>query len=121
MQKIKTHKDLDAWKESMVLAEEIYRVTKVFPSDEKFGLVIQLRRAAVSIPSNIAEGSTRNSSKEFIQFLYISLASGSEVETQLLISDKLGYIAQGSIVMDQLSKVRKLLIGLIRSIKAKTA
>jgi four helix bundle protein len=114
MQKIKTHKDLDAWKESKVLAEENYRVTKVFPSDEKFGLVIQLRRAAVSIPSNIAEGSTRNSSKEFIQFLYISLASSSEVETQLLISDKLGYIAQGSIVMDQLSKVRKLLIGLIK-------
>ncbi len=121
MAEIKTHKDLDAWKESMVLAEELYRVTKDFPSDEKFGLASHLRRAAVSIPSNIAEGATRNSSKELIQFLYIALASSSEVETQLLLSDRLGYIFGGSKVMEQLSKVRKLLIGLIRSIKDKTA
>ncbi|MFC1548357.1 four helix bundle protein [Candidatus Omnitrophota bacterium] len=116
---IKTHKDLDAWKESVSLAESIYRITKDFPSDERFGLVAQLRRAAVSIPSNIAEGATRHSSKEFIQFLYIALASTSEIETQLILSEKLGYISAERAVLEHLDIVRKLLVGLIKSLKNK--
>jgi four helix bundle protein len=73
--KIKTHKDLDVWKESMTLAKEVYSLTKRFPKEETFGLASQMRRAAVSIPSNIAEGAARNSDREFIQFLHVSLVS----------------------------------------------
>jgi four helix bundle protein len=69
MSKIKTHKDLDVWKEAMTLAREVYKLTKSFPKEEMYGLVPEIRRAAVSIPSNIAEGAARNSDKEFIQFL----------------------------------------------------
>jgi four helix bundle protein len=90
MGKIKTHKDLNVWKESMTLAKEVYRLTKNFPKEETFGLVSQMRRAAVSIPSNIAEGAARNSNKEFIQFLHVSLGSLAELETQLLLSKELG-------------------------------
>ena len=78
MNKIKTHKDLDAWKESMSLVEEVYKLTESFPKEEIFGLTSQMRRAATSIPSNIAEGAARNSEKEFIQFLHVSLGSLAE-------------------------------------------
>ena len=70
---IKTHKDLDVWKLSIQLVKDIYQLTSKFPSEEKFGLVAQIRRAAVSIPSNIPEGAARNSDKDYIRFLYISL------------------------------------------------
>ena len=89
---IKIHKDLDVWKKSMDLVEGVYRLTKSFPDSEKYGLTNQMRRCAVSIPSNIAEGAGRNSKKEFKQFLYISLGSISELETQLIISSKLNYL-----------------------------
>ena len=78
---IKTHKDLDVWKLSIQLVKNIYQLTSKFPSEEKFGLVAQIRRAAVSIPSNISEGEARNSDKDYIRFLYISLGSLSEIET----------------------------------------
>ena len=84
-----THKDLDVWKLGIELVQEVYEVTKVFPKEEMYGLTSQIRRAAVSIPSNIAEGYARESIKELIRFLYISLGSLSELETQLLISIKL--------------------------------
>ena len=80
-----THKDLIVWKKSIEFVTEVYKITGSFPSEEKFGLVSQLRRASVSIPSNIAEGAARNHDKEFIQFLSVSLGSASEVETQLII------------------------------------
>jgi len=86
-----THEELDVWKLSIEFVEEIYRITQKFPSDEKFGLISQLRRAAVSIPSNIAEGAARKSDKENIQFLYIALGSIAEIETQLIISTRLDY------------------------------
>jgi four helix bundle protein len=76
------HKDLDVWKKSMNLVVLIYDITSKFPSDERFGLTSQMRRAAVSIPSNIAEGAARKGDKEFIQFLMIALGSLSELETQ---------------------------------------
>ena len=79
---MKTHKDLDAWKGAMDLVETIYKFTLSFPSDEIFGLTSQIKRAAVSIPSNRAEGAGRKSDKEFIQFLHIALGTLSEVETQ---------------------------------------
>jgi len=88
---IKTHKDLDVWKLSIQLLKDIYQLTSKFPSEEKFGLVAQIRRAVVSIPSNIPEGEARNSDKDYIRFLYISLGSLSEIETQLIIAEELGF------------------------------
>lgn len=116
---MKTHKDLDVWMKSMDLAEEIYRITDTFPDREKFSMVSQLRRAAISVPSNIAEGATRNHTKEFVQFLYISLGSTSELETQLLLAKRIGYISNDEKLMNDLNIVRKLLVGLINSVKQK--
>ena len=89
---MKSHRDLDAWKKSIGLVSEIYLLTKKFPPDELYGLTSQMRRAAVSVPSNIAEGAARGSSKEFSRFLSISLGSLAEMETQLLIAENLNYL-----------------------------
>ena len=83
------HKDLEVWIKSMDLVEDVYALSKFFPNDEKFGLTNQIRRASVSVPSNISEGAARKSDKEFIQFLYIALGSLSELETQYLIAVRL--------------------------------
>lgn len=91
MGEIKSPKDLKVWQESMELVIQIYKISNGFPNHEIYGLSSQIRRAAVSIPSNIAEGAGRKSNKEFMQFLFISLGSLSEVETQLEISQRLGY------------------------------
>ena len=112
------HKKLDAWKFSMDLVEKVYIITKNFPPDEKFGLISQIRRAAISIPSNIAEGSARKSDKELIQFLHIALGSLSELETQLIISKRLDYF-DGNGAMDDLLSVKRLILGLIRHLKTK--
>ena len=87
---MRTHKDLDAWKLSIEFVTEVYKITKAFPKEELFGLSSQLRRAAVSIPSNIAEGAARQTTKEFIQFLHVALGSQQEVDTQLLVAKILG-------------------------------
>ena len=91
-------KELLIWKKSREFCQKIYYVTSTFPSEEKFGLTNQLRRATVSIPSNIAEGSSRNSNKDFARFLEIAIGSAYEVETQLLISHDLGFINQENII-----------------------
>jgi four helix bundle protein len=88
---VKSHKDLKVWQESMDLVIQIYKISEDFPKHEIYGLSSQIRRAAVSIPSNIAEGAGRSGEKEFIRFLYIALGSLSEVETQLEISQRLNY------------------------------
>ena len=85
-------KELEIWKRSRLFCSKIYLITSSFPADEKFGLTNQLRRASVSIPSNIAEGSSRNSNKDFSRFLEIAIGSCYEVQTQLLISSDLGFI-----------------------------
>jgi four helix bundle protein len=112
------HKDLDVWKESMVLAKLIYSLTKKFPKEEIYGLTSQMRRCSVSIPSNIAEGAARSSDKEFIQFLYISLGSLSELETQVTLSGDLGFSKDQSIIT-KIETVRKKLLGLIKYLKRK--
>jgi four helix bundle protein len=116
---MKTHKDLNVWKNSIDLVEEIYRITEQYPQDEKYSLISQIRRSAVSIPSNIAEGAARNSTKEFIQFLYIALGSLSELETQLLLSARLNYLSSVEGVLNRLTTIRLMLVGLIRSLKRK--
>ncbi|RCT54879.1 four helix bundle protein [Winogradskyella sp. KYW1333] len=106
------HKDLDVWKKSMELAELMYSVTKSFPESERYGLTSQMRRAAVSVPSNIAEGAARQSDKELIQFLMIALGSLSELETQYLLSIRLGMTAEDNKVLDLIINVKKLILGL---------
>ena len=113
---MRTHLDLDVWKKSIQFVKKIYEITSKFPDTEKYGLTNQMRRCAVSIPSNIAEGAGRNSKKEFKQFLYISLGSISEIETQLIISTELSYLKDKSL-LEELNEIRKMLFGLIKSIK----
>jgi four helix bundle protein len=86
------YKHLKVWQKSIEMVSELYKATRQFPKEEKFGLISQMQRSAVSIPSNIAEGCGRNSDKELIQFLSIALGSAFELETQLIISSKLNYI-----------------------------
>ena len=112
---MKTHKDLIVWNKSMDLVIATYAISSKFPSDEKFGLISQMRRAAVSVPSNISEGAARNSTKEYIRFLYIALGSLSELETQFLISNRLGYLNE--LFEDTTIEIRKMLLSLIKSLK----
>ena len=113
------HKDLKVWQVSVSLAVEVYALTKAFPSEEKFGLTSQMRRAAVSIPSNIAEGAARRSQKEFLQFLSIAAGSASELSTQLLISEKIGLLTDLAAEKNkaQIERVLRLIHGLIKSVK----
>ncbi len=90
----KPHERLEAWKSAMELVEEIYRVTAVFPAHEQYGLVSQMRRAAVSIPSNVAEGAGREGNREFSRFLSIARGSLSELDTQHQIAIRLGYVKE---------------------------
>ena len=117
----RTHKDLDAWKRSMDLVETIYKATKEFPPEELYGLTNQLRRAAVSIASNIAEGAARNFTKEFLQFLHVALGSVSEVETQIIIAKRLDYLDDTSAAEEQIETVRRLILGLIRYLRKVSA
>ncbi len=114
------HKDLDVWKRAMDLVEQVYVLTSSFPSSEIYGLTNQLRRAAVSIPSNIAEGSSRNGDKELLYFLNVANGSIAEIETQLLIGVRLKYVDQQNEIFDLITEVRKLLLGFRNYVKRKT-
>ena len=117
--KIKSFTDLRAWKEAHLLVLDIYKITNKFPEKERFGLIIQIQRAAVSISSNIAEGFSRNSNLEKRQFYYQALGSLTEVQNQLLIARDLGYISSKEFktIADQSVVVSKLTNGLIKSVK----
>ena len=117
MKEIKSHKDLKVWQESMSLVLVIYKVSEKFPSHEIYGLTSQLRRASVSIPSNIAEGAGRRGEKEFIRFLFIALGSLSEIETQLEIAFRLNYIEDLEEINKSIYFIRKMLANLIKSLK----
>ena len=118
---MKTHKDLDVWKKSIDFVTVVYKLTKGFPIEEKYGLTNQIRRSAVSIPSNIAEGAARNYDKEFIQFLYIALGSAAEIETQLIIACNLEFISKEELeqLVLQQETIAKLILGLIKYLKNK--
>ncbi len=112
--------DLDAWKLSMSLVSDIYMLTRDFPKEEIYGLTSQIRRAAVSIPTNIAEGAARGSNKDFAHFLNISLGSLAEVETQIILSDNLGFVSstQKAATIEKLTNIRRLIIGLKRALQS---
>ena len=115
----KPHKKLDAWRTSIDMADKIYRLTSGFPVDEKFGLVAQMRRAAVSVPSNIAEGAARTSSAEFRHFVSIARGSLSELDTQLDICVRLNFSdAESREAFDPLlNRIDRLLYGLHKSLR----
>jgi four helix bundle protein len=110
--KSRSYKDLEVWQLAIELVKEVYRVTSDFPSSENYGLTQQIRRSAISIPSNIAEGQSRNSSKEFKQFLSISLGSAAELETQLIIAKEIDYLT-----MEQLNSLLKTLERIMKMLK----
>lgn len=118
-QKITTFTDLDAWKEGHKLVLEIYQVTKIFPRAELFGLISQLRRCAVSITSNIAEGFSRQSYKEKLQFYSMALGSVTELQNQLIVCRDVGYLSREKFedVFGQTVKVHKIVNGLIKRSK----
>ena len=115
----KPHKRLDVWQAAMKVAQMVYQLTNTFPSEERFGLVTQMRRAAVSIPSNIAEGAARQGKREFKNFVSMAQGSLSELDTQLDLTILLGYISEDDVkeIEGQLLKVDKMLTGLIRSLE----
>lgn len=117
--KIKSFIDLNAWREAHNLVLSIYKITKSFPDDEKFGLIQQLRRCAVSISSNIAEGFSRRTKKEKTQFFYTSLGSITELQNQLLIARDIGYLSKDLFreLANRTIAISKLTNGLIKSLK----
>ena len=115
----KPHKRLDAWSLSMEFAVQVYKASAAFPSEERFGLTAQVRRSAVSVPSNIAEGAARQTKKEFLSFLHVSQGSASEVDTQLELANRLGFLSDDShmSLVRTLERVDRLISGLIRSLR----
>ena len=111
---IRTHKDLKVWKKSISLVVDIYKFTDSFPDSEKYNLSSQMQRATVSVPSNIAEGAARESKKEFIHCLYISLGSLAELETQIILSAELNYSDDITSLSMQILEIRKMILGLIK-------
>ena len=118
---MKTHKDLDVWKDSISMALDVYRATQKFPKEELFCLVQQLRRAAISVPSNISEGAARNYKREFIRFLRFSAGSLAEIETLIILAMQLKYIKEPE--FNQLTmksnKIRSQIAGLIKNLENK--
>jgi four helix bundle protein len=116
---MRSFKDLDVWKNSIIFSTKIYEITKTFPKEEVYGLTSQLRRASVSIPSNIAEGS-KKSKKDFLNFIKIAQGSGAEVETQLIIASHLGYISEKDFqsTLSELESIMKMLTNLFKGISA---
>jgi four helix bundle protein len=115
----KPHKKLDAWKQSMELVIDVYRVTEKFPNHERYGLIDQIRRATISIPSNIAEGAARQTKKEFSNYLHIAQGSLSELDTQMELANRLNYTdeANGRILDERIERIDKMITGLIHHLR----
>jgi four helix bundle protein len=118
---LKNYKELIVWQESYQLCLEIYRITKDFPKEERFGLTSQIRRAVVSVPSNIAEGYGRKTTREYIHALYVAYGSNCELETQVLLSRDLGYITAEDMkrLQEGIGEVERMLKALIKSLEKK--
>ncbi|MBI1816125.1 MAG: four helix bundle protein [Deltaproteobacteria bacterium] len=116
----KPHKRLEVWQMSVHLVVEVYRLTSAYPDAERYGLISQMRRAAVSVASNIAEGAARQTKKEFANFVHIARGSLSELDTQVEISRRLGYLASQAIPLleDMMQRIDQMLAGLLRKLRA---
>ena len=114
--KIRNFKDLKIWQRGIELVKLVYTITNSFPSDEKYGIISQMRRSAVSVPSNIAEGFMRRHNKEYRQFLYIALGSLAELETQIIISKELNFITTDHYTgtLSAIDELNKMTTGLIK-------
>ncbi len=112
------YNDLEVWKKSMELVTVVYKITKQFPADERYGLIDQMRRAAVSVPSNIAEGHARRTKVDFARFLRMSLGSCTELETQTMIACNLDYVSKSEAdqILDQSLLIRKMISKLITTL-----
>jgi four helix bundle protein len=115
---MRPHQKLEAWSKAIELVKDIYRSSEQFPKEERYGLTGQIRRAAVSIPANLAEGAGRRSQKEFAHFLSNSQGSASELETELIIAKRLGYLNEATFarLMQQLERIGRLITGLARQV-----
>lgn len=118
---LNSYKELDVWKKAINLVTDIYKTTDDFPKSEIYGIISQIRRSAVSIPSNIAEGFNRKHKQEYVQFIRVAFGSGAELETQLMISRNLNFISEKDFnrITDNLTEIMKMLNGLISSLVAK--
>lgn len=116
MEKIKSYRDLNIWKLGIEIVEEIYKITNNFPQTEVYALTSQMRRAAISISSNIAEGFSRNHNKEYKQFLYVALGSCAELETQIEIASKLGYVSSNikEYLLQKTNSLSRMVMSLIK-------
>ncbi len=116
--KIKTYRDLDIWKAGIELVKEIYQLTEKFPKQETYGLVSQMRRSAISIPSNTAEGFRRYHNKEYKQFLHVSLGSCAELETQITIAKELRYLPEKQEIrlLEDLDHICRMIQNLIKKL-----
>ena len=119
MTKINSYRDLQVWQKARILVADIYRLTQSFPRDEQYGFTSQLRRAIVSVPSNIAEGGSKRSTKEFLRFLNIAYGSLSEVETQLYLAQDLNYAADIEPLLEKTSELGKMLNALMNRLEHK--
>lgn len=121
MEKIKSYKDLKIWKHGMELVKDIYSATGGFPHSEDYCLIAQMRRSAISIPSNISEGFLRHSTKEFVRFLYIALGSCGELNTQIEISRELGYMKDpgAAILAERIDRICRMIRNMIASLSIK--
>jgi len=119
---LKNFKELKVWQKSYELCIEVYKITKNFPNEEKYGLSSQMRRSAVSIPSNISEGYGRRTTQDYIRSLYIAYGSNCELETQTLLSGDLAYLESGKqkTVLEKISEVERMLKALIKSLESKS-
>jgi len=119
--RIRGYRDLDVWKKGIDLCESVYRVTERFPADERFGLTNQMRRASVSVPSNVAEGHCRAHTKEYIQFIHHSRGSLGEIDTQLEIARRLKFLPEpdAAQLFETVDHVQRMLSSLTRSLKSR--
>jgi four helix bundle protein len=120
---VKDYRELIVWQKAMDLVEATYRTTGNFPKEELYGLTSQMRRAAVSIPSNIAEGQARNTTRDFLHFLAVAYGSLKEIETQVLIAERLGYISdhQSITLVQRTTEVARLISGLANSLRKRNS
>lgn len=120
---LRSYKELKVWQRSFDLCKRVYRLSRSFPADERFGLVAQVRRATVSIPSNIAEGHSRDTTRDYLRFLWMAKGSLAEVETQLMLARELGFgnTDETEAVLVELDEIGRMLKGLIRSLGGEAA